>query len=199
MSWVIFEANIQYIYIVFFGFLYYEGFEHGPTFLVWGRNKGNAYEWPTSSTSTMELGYCKECCWKTCYCTYWQCGNSEFFLRTKKWPAQKMNKVSNMDVKREVSPTKNLLGKSEPKSCSWHLDVVTENQRAIAKIWSVVFLVPPGTTADVVKATVAMRVATTRHELAFLASHCPPFRTRSSCSCEKICFIVWYCHKKQSI
>ena len=76
-----------------------------------------------------------------------------------------MTKVANMDVKSEVSPTKSLLGKSEPKSCSWHLDVVTENQRAISheivKIWSAVFLVPPGTAADVVKATVAMRVATT--------------------------------------
>ena len=112
-----------------------------------------------------------------------------------------MTKVANMDVKREVSPTKSLLGKSEPKSCSWHLVVVTENQRAIsheiAKIWSAVFLVPPGTAADVVKATVAMRVATTGHELALLARHCPPFCTRSSCSCEKICFIVWYCHKQQ--
>ena len=156
-------------------------------------------------------------------------------LSTKKWPAQKVTKIDNMDMKSEVSPSKSFLGKSWAKSFSWRLDVrmarnmtveVTEKQRAmsdeIAKIWKagccsrigfpLPSLVPPGTAVDVAKATVAMSVATTEHEVAVLVSHSPPIFTRSWCSRVKICFAdsffwLWigkkfggmdcftYCHK----
>ena len=39
-------------------------------------------------------------------------------LSRKKWPAQKVTKIDNMDMKREVSPIKSFMGKSCPKSLS---------------------------------------------------------------------------------
>ena len=48
----------------------------------------------------------------------------------------------------------------------------------------------PGTVADVAKATVAMRVATTEQELEVLFSHLPPSFRRSEWSFVKISFGV---------
>ena len=106
-----------------------------------------------------------------------------------------------MDIKRDDNPHNNFLGKSLPKSFSWCLEVrmaknmttaVTEKHRAMrdemektlkAGCFSRVGFplsasMPPGMVAEVVNATVAMRAATTEHELEVLFSHSPPFSTR---------------------
>ena len=110
--------------------------------------------------------------------------------------------MAEMDIKRDDNPHSNFVGKSLPKSFSWCLDVrmarnmttaVTEKHRAMrdemektlkAGCFSRVgvplpSLTPPGTAADVVNATVAMRAATTEHEFEVLFSHMPPCSTSS--------------------
>ncbi|KAJ9696072.1 hypothetical protein PVL29_008363 [Vitis rotundifolia] len=111
--------------------------------------------------------------------------------------------MAAMDIKRDDNPNNSFLGKSLPKSFSWCLDVrmarnmttaVTEKHRAMRDAIEKTLkagwfsrvgtpspsLTPPGTVADVANATVAMRAATTEHELEVLLSHSPPFSTRSA-------------------
>ncbi|KAJ9696110.1 hypothetical protein PVL29_008384 [Vitis rotundifolia] len=118
-----------------------------------------------------------------------------------------------MDKKSDVKPTRSFLGKSMRKSLSWYREVrmarnmitaLTEKQSAtredMAKMSNAGLssrfgvptfsFTPPGTVADVAKATVAMRAATTEHDSEVLNSHSPPAWTRSVCFSVKISFAV---------
>ena len=143
-------------------------------------------------------------------------GNAAYLsssLRRKKCPAQKETSIAPIDIKRDDKPNNILLGKLRPKSLSWCLEVrtarnmtreFTEKHRAMSDEMEntlnaglrsrvgVPFpsLMPPGTVADVAKATVAMSAATTEHELEVVLSHALPFFTSSSCFSVKICLAV---------
>lgn len=134
-------------------------------------------------------------------------------LRTKKCPAQNETNIEVMDTNSDVKPTRSLLGKTVPKSFSWYLEVrmarnmitaVTEKQRATREAMAKMSnagsfsrfgvptfsFTPPGTVADVAKATVAIRAATTEHDSEVLDSQSPPAFTRFLCSWVKISFAV---------
>lgn len=106
-----------------------------------------------------------------------------------------------METNNEVKPTRSFVGMSLPKSLSWYCDVkmernmtmdVTEKQSVTSEEMAktsnagwfssvgvpISCLTPPGTVADVAKATVAMSATTTEHDLEVLFSHSPPFSTR---------------------
>lgn len=135
-------------------------------------------------------------------------GNAAYFslfLRTKKWPAQNDISIAPIEIKSDVSPTNNFLGRSAPKSFSWNLEVrmarnmiteVTEKHSATSEDMANTLkagwfckvgvpllssFTPPGTVAEVAKATVAIRAATTEHDWEVLMSHSPP--CFASCSC----------------
>ena len=123
-----------------------------------------------------------------------------------------------IDAKRHVKPRRSFLGKSMAKSFSWHRDVrierkktnaVIEKQRATkeamakasnaglsARIGLPVFSSrPPGTVADVAKATVATSTATSEHDSDVLLSHLLPFSTSFLCDSMKTslavcCFVL---------
>ena len=144
-------------------------------------------------------------------------GNAAYFsssLRTKKCPAQKDTKIAAMETKRDDKPSNSFLGRSLRKSLTWYLEVrmarnmtteVTEKQRAtsdeIANMRNAVWrssiglplssLIPPGTVAEVAKATVAISAATTEQESDVALSHFPPFSTSSLCDSLKTSFGVW--------
>lgn len=134
-------------------------------------------------------------------------------LSTKKCPAQKHNNMAAMDTNNDVKPSKTFVGKSSPKSLASYLEVsiarnmiteVIEKQRAtrdetantLNAIWfakngvPVCSAFPPGTLADVAKATVAMRAATTEQDRDVLVSHAPPLLTSSWCDLLNISFGV---------
>ncbi|CAK7346528.1 unnamed protein product [Dovyalis caffra] len=134
-------------------------------------------------------------------------------LSTKKCPAQKHTNMAAMDTNNDVKPIKTLFGRSFLKSLGWYLEVsiarnmtteVTEKQRAtrdeIANTLNsgrflrtgepLSSLFPPGTAADVAKATVAMSAATTEQDSEVLASHSPPLLTSSWCEIVNISFEV---------
>ena len=52
-------------------------------------------------------------------------------------------------------------------------------------------LIPPGTVAEVAKATVAVSAATTEQKSDVALSHFPPFSTSSLCDSLKTSFGVW--------
>lgn len=144
-------------------------------------------------------------------------GNAAYFsssLRTKKCPAQKDTRMAAMDTKRDDNPSNSFLGRSLRKSFTWYLEVrmarnmtteVTEKQRAtsdeIANMRNAGWrssmglplssLMPPGTVAEVAKATVAISAETTEHESEVALSHLPPFSTSSLCDSLKTSFGVW--------
>ena len=107
--------------------------------------------------------------------------------------------MAAMDIKRDVKPNKNFLGKFVVKSLSSSLEMkmaqniskeITEQKRAtrgaIAKILPLSCFTPPGTEAVEAKATVAISAAMKEQELDVLFSQCLLSSSSSRCSAWKI-------------
>ena len=138
------------------------------------------------------------------YATYLSCRS-----RRKIWPVQNETNTAAMDAKSDVKPSKSFRGKLMEKSRASYRDVimvrkktraVTDKQRAssdeMVKALNaglslktgepVLSSSPPGTDADVAKATVAMSAATTEHDSEVLTSQLLPSFRRSLCEVVKI-------------
>ncbi|KAJ9689139.1 hypothetical protein PVL29_014674 [Vitis rotundifolia] len=120
----------------------------------------------------------------------------------KKWPAQKDTNIAAMEIRSNDKPPRSFVGKAVLKSFSRYLDVriprkitkeVTEEQREISDEientrnagsfprTGFPLSMPPGTVADVAKATVAISAATTEHDFEVSFSHPPPRSTSALC------------------